>query len=306
MKVKFSALPLKKKIIVLAKKAIYLAFPLATITVIAAAALFYSAPASASAVAQPAEQVPVTSLDALSAPVGEVLTLEEPAALIPIIEASDASAAADAEVTAQAQETVAEPAATAAEEVALLKEEAALAAADNFQAELDAFVLSVTNGYAGLVTGVFVPNALSLPILQQPAGSGGHITSQTGTATQFGIAAQFGSIGILAHNYLAGDDFFALAQGDKVFIVYGDGSVEGYLITEIRRFEALQPNSPYSDFLDLDNDNEFYTATDLFYDVYDKADNVIFQTCINQNGSSTWGRLFVTAEPIQSPTASSN
>ncbi|MCH7664254.1 MAG: hypothetical protein IH859_10360 [Chloroflexi bacterium] len=165
-------------------------------------------------------------------------------------------------------------------------------------AELEEFIASVTNGYASLITGVYVPNVLALPIFQQPSGDPGHITMQEGAATQFGMASDFGAIGILAHNFLVGNQFFSLEEGMEVYIIYGDGSYSVYQITEIRRFQALQPNSPYSSFLDLDNDNAPLSVAQLFDQIYNQPGNVIFQTCINFGGISTWGRIFISAEPI--------
>jgi hypothetical protein len=37
----------------------------------------------------------------------------------------------------------------------------------------------------------------------------------------------------------------------------------------------------------------------LFFQTYGQADHVIFQTCIENNGKRTWGRLFVLAEPAE-------
>ena len=165
-------------------------------------------------------------------------------------------------------------------------------------AALKEFIATVTNGYASLITGVYVPNVLALPIIQQPSGNAGYITMQDGAATQFGMASDYDTIGILAHNFLAGDQFFQLEEGMEVYIIYGDGSYTVYLITEIRRLQALQPNSPYSNFLDLDNNNAQLSGTQLFDQIYNQPGNVIFQTCIDANGLSTWGRLFISAGPI--------
>ncbi len=167
-----------------------------------------------------------------------------------------------------------------------------------WRAALDEFIAQVNTGNSDTIAGVFVHNVLALPIRQQPSNNPGYVSTEDGVVTQFGMASQYGSIGILGHNYLAGSLFFDLELGQEVYIVKGDGSVEGYRITELRHFQALQPNSPYSDFLDLDNDNAKLSATDLFYQIYDADDRVVFQTCINANGSSAWGRLFVIAEPI--------
>jgi hypothetical protein len=163
---------------------------------------------------------------------------------------------------------------------------------------LEEFVQSVTTGNRWDVTGVFVPGSLALEIRQQPAGSPGYVSTEDSVVTQFGMAADYGSIALLAHNYLAGAKFFELSAGVEVYLVYGDGRVEGFVITNVRRLRALQPYSPYSDFLDLDNNNAKLSAVQLFYQVYDQPGKIILQTCINSEGIDAWGRLFVMAEPL--------
>ena len=168
------------------------------------------------------------------------------------------------------------------------------------QQEVEAFndfVTSVINGKSSQVVGVYVSDVLSLPIDQQPSSDGGYITTQEDLATQFRLAAQYGSIGILAHNFLAGEYFFELSEGMTVTIVYGDGSTADYLIKAVEEYQALSPYSPYSEFIDLDS-NQKLTATDLFYRVYANENTVVLQTCIEAEGIDSWGRLFVSAELI--------
>lgn len=163
---------------------------------------------------------------------------------------------------------------------------------------LESFIESVMNGEKDAVVGVYVEDVLDLAIIQQPSGAPAYVSSEAQSATQFGMAGQYGSIGLIAHNYLSGEQFFDLEEGQEVSIVFGDGSVEQYVIHEIRHFQALSPNSAYSDFLDLDDDNARYDVSAVFYDIYDNDDTVVFQTCIANDGVSTWGRLFVSAERV--------
>ncbi|MCJ7622229.1 MAG: hypothetical protein MUO76_01905 [Anaerolineaceae bacterium] len=172
----------------------------------------------------------------------------------------------------------------------------ALQAAD--EAALNQFVETVSTGQANVVTGVFVGDVLSLPVRQQLSGGAAYVSTEDDVATQFSMSSQYGSIGLLAHNNLAGELFFDLAAGQEVSIVYGDGTVERYVITETRHFQALSPYSPYSNFLDIDNNNANYSATELFYEVYANVDTVVFQTCIGAEGIDSWGRLFILAELI--------
>ena len=161
----------------------------------------------------------------------------------------------------------------------------------------DAFITSVADGQAGLVRGVYVPGVLALPVRQQPADNPTYVSPESGVATQFAAAASFGVTGLLAHNYLAGAKFFKLAEVQDVLIVYGDGAVKRYRVTAIYRFQALDPYSPYSDFVDLST-GATEAVGEVFNLVYAGGDHVTFQTCITNNGSASWGRLFVIAMPV--------
>lgn len=159
----------------------------------------------------------------------------------------------------------------------------------------------VQNGEADVLRGVYVADALALPVVQQPSGSPGYVSNYDGQLTQFSMASQFGNLGLLAHNHLAGKSFSQLAVGQEVRLVYGNGKVEYFVITEILGYQALQPNSVQSAFRDLATD-ETITAEQLFRRVYTGDRHVTFQTCIEANGDLSWGRLFIVATPkTQSP-----
>jgi hypothetical protein len=158
------------------------------------------------------------------------------------------------------------------------------------------FSKSVQNNQASVLRGVYVPDVLAFPVVQQPSGQAGYVSPTDGEITQFGMASQFGNAGLLAHNNLSGRYFSKLALGQEVRLVYGDGKVEYFVITKILKFQALAPTSPYSSFRDLEN-SEKLTATQLFNKVYRGDRHVTFQTCIEANGEASWGRLFVIATP---------
>ena len=159
----------------------------------------------------------------------------------------------------------------------------------------------VQNGEADVLRGVYVANTLALPVIQQPSGNPGYVSNYEGQLTQFSMASQFGNLGLLAHNHLAGKSFSQLAVGQEVRLVYGNGNVEYFVITEILGYQALQPTSVQSAFRDLATD-ETITAEQLFKRVYTGDRHVTFQTCIEQNGNLSWGRLFIVATPkTQSP-----
>jgi hypothetical protein len=158
------------------------------------------------------------------------------------------------------------------------------------------FSKAVQDGRADLVRGVYVPNVLAFPVVQQPSESPGFVTRERDQVTQFRMANRYGNVGLLAHNYLSGKTFFELEVGDEVRLIYGDGNVEVFVIAKVLRYQALQPNSVYSAFRDLDT-NEALSAEKLFSRVYLGDRHVTFQTCIEKDGELSWGRLFVIAIP---------
>lgn len=159
------------------------------------------------------------------------------------------------------------------------------------------FSKSVQNSDGKALRGVYVDDVLALPIIQQPSGNPAYVSNSDGEITQFGMASQYGNVGLLAHKNLAGNSFSGLAVGQQVRLVYGDGKTETFVITEILRYQALQPASPYSSFRNLDKNEETLTAEQMFKRAYLGNRHVTFQTCIEAYGNPSWGRLFVIAVP---------
>jgi len=158
------------------------------------------------------------------------------------------------------------------------------------------FIKMVENGNGGVLSGVYIPNVLALPVVQQPVDDAGYVSSHDDEATQFAMASQYGNIGLLAHNYLSGRLFSRLSVGEEVRLVYGEGRVEYFVITEVLRYQALEPNSQWSSFRSLDN-YDVLSAEQMFKRAYAGDHHVTLQTCIASNGNSSWGRLFVIAIP---------
>jgi hypothetical protein len=158
------------------------------------------------------------------------------------------------------------------------------------------FSRAVQNGKADILSGVYVPNVLALPVVQQPSGNFGYVSNNDEQITQFSMASQYGNVGLLAHNYLSGKIFSQLVVGQEVRLVYGDGKVEYFIVKEVLQYQASQPNSQSSSFRDI-KDNTVLTVEQMFKRVYMGDRHVTFQTCIYAEGISSWGRLFVIAIP---------
>ena len=159
------------------------------------------------------------------------------------------------------------------------------------------FLQSVSNGDGGQLQGVYIPSVMALPVVQQVGNSPTYVSPEDETLTQFGMATQFGMVGLLAHNDLSGKYFSALLPGQVLYLVYGSGEINTFIVTQILRLRAHEPNNPYSYFTDLDT-HQVYSAEDLFRQVYMGDPHVTFQTCIAQDDQPSWGRLFVIAVPL--------
>lgn len=159
------------------------------------------------------------------------------------------------------------------------------------------FVKQVQNGEANVLRGVYVSDVLALPVAQQPAGDPNYVSRKDGEATEFSTASQYRNVGLLAHNNLSGRSFSQLAVGQEVRLIYGDGKIENFIVTEVLHFQALEPKSALSAFRSMSND-KVLSAQQMFNRVYSGPHHLIFQTCIKANGDWNWGRLFVVAMPI--------
>ena len=163
--------------------------------------------------------------------------------------------------------------------------------------EFTDFVNSVINGADNDIRGIYSENEFAFPVVKQPAGNAGFVSTVEGVVTEFAMAKKYGVTGIVAHNYLAGANFFSLEVGEVIEVVYGDGEILRYEITSIQSYQALSPNSATSQFVDLAT-SEKISATQLFKRVYMGSQHLTLQTCIQQGSVDSWGRLFVIAEPI--------
>jgi hypothetical protein len=148
-----------------------------------------------------------------------------------------------------------------------------------------------------IVQRVHVDGTLNLQVVQQPEGDANYVSPNNGELTQFGAVSQYGNIGLLAHNYLAGRSFSRLMVGQDVHVLYGNGETESFVITDILSYQALEPKSPYSSFQSLQNEAEILSVGQMFDRVYRGEHHLTFQTCIANDGMSSWGRLFVVARP---------
>ena len=161
----------------------------------------------------------------------------------------------------------------------------------------DQFVQDLKNGNHDQIVGLWVENILALQVIYQPSNKPGFVSTEDETATYFLLPwKKAGNYGFLAHNYLAGRYFFNIKIGDVITVVFGDGDYEDFEVTEIKEFQALKPDSPYSDYIDLQS-GEQLTVNNVFIEVYMGDFHTTLQTCIANGSETEWGRHFTIAPP---------
>ena len=141
------------------------------------------------------------------------------------------------------------------------------------------------------------PGRFSLEVVSQPQGQPGYVSSVEGTVTLFALAAGYGAIGLLAHNYASGDLFDDVRAGEYLFLTAGDGTRHAYRVHHILKFTALTPADPRSDFVEIAS-GERLSAEALFARTYGVSGQLVLQTCIAENPIDNMGRLFVLASPM--------
>ena len=145
--------------------------------------------------------------------------------------------------------------------------------------------------------GIYASDVFAFRVVQQPSGQPGYISSMEGVVTQFSMAKPYNVIGLLAHNFGSGSEFFSLKLGDIISLIYGDGTIIQMRITKVDEYQALSPTNPESDFQNMST-GERLSAEQVFYKYYTGTPHLILQTCIQQGDQGSWGRIFIVAQMI--------
>ena len=142
------------------------------------------------------------------------------------------------------------------------------------------FVQTVADGDP-TVRGVYIPEVMALEVVQQPKDQPAFVSIEPKAATQFQMASTFGTIGLLAHNFLAGryfDDVQSSATRSRLSMEMV--RIEEYQISSILQFQALDTTNTRTDFVDTCHPIKRITAEELFNLVYGGKPHLTLQTCI--------------------------
>lgn len=150
------------------------------------------------------------------------------------------------------------------------------------------------------INGLFLGTGHFMRVVEQPGGHPEFVSGISNVTTRFSLPTRYGNVGLIAHNFLSGKHFLALKPGDFLYLMDGFGGRRRYQVKFIRRYQALQPRSPRSNFIDLDT-QEFCSASEVFKRVYTGSHRVVLQTCLQKGTIEEWGRFFVIAEPDSEP-----
>ncbi len=162
---------------------------------------------------------------------------------------------------------------------------------------LEDFTAQVSNGQAGQLRGIYIPGILAAPVVQQPAGMDDFVSPWQNVITQFGLASRLGSTGLLAHNYLAGEAFGLLQEGQEIELIDGSGRISTFTVTEILRYQALDSDNTATRFLDLESQTSMHICRFIQQSLQPSGAGGFSDLYTGKDGDPSWGRLFVIASP---------
>ena len=148
------------------------------------------------------------------------------------------------------------------------------------------------------INGVYLGQDHFLRVVNQPSNKPEFVSDISGVVTNFQLASRFGNIGLIAHNYLGGRHFSDLKIGDMVYVMNGFQDKRCYQVTSIHCYQALNPRSSRSNFIDLET-REMHSVNEVFKKIYTGEHHLVLQTCIEKGNIKEWGRLFVIAVPVE-------
>jgi hypothetical protein len=143
-----------------------------------------------------------------------------------------------------------------------------------------------------------MPDSSAVSIISQPEGNDRYVSSQRDELTLYEPALQNGVTGLLAHNYLAGAQFYELTVGQILWVFYTPHKAQAYEITTATSYQRLRQPESSDTYVRLDNQQELSTAA-VFGEYYSGDHRLVLQTCLEKEGDRSWGLFFVVAKPWQ-------
>jgi len=159
--------------------------------------------------------------------------------------------------------------------------------------------LTPTKVTSYVVRMVSVPGVFDFSVVQQPNDQS-WVSLKNGEVTEHLKSHYIPNVILLAHNHLAGREFFKINLGDFVY-VYFENRSESFRITKIYRYQSIEPvtgDYVFTDLIDLETGKE-YPWEDVEILAYAGDYHLTFQTCIEKDRNPTWGLIFIIGEPVR-------
>lgn len=123
-------------------------------------------------------------------------------------------------------------------------------------------------------------NGIWFSVVQQPNQL--WVSSQKNVLTQYELAGELGTYGILAHSEYAGKQFRKLDLGETVSVKFENETVADYIVGEISYFSVV-PRGNTADYIESST-GLTYTFLDMMKRFYMNENKITFQTCVGKNG----------------------
>lgn len=145
-------------------------------------------------------------------------------------------------------------------------------------------------------------------IVQQPPGQEEYVDPNYDVITEFSELSEEEekqARWFLAHiQGKAGQEIAQLRQGMRIRFEMEGGEVQEYEIAGVVRYQATEPNSSTAPLIEV-NENLETIGIPLSNRAVKRGlfglanGGIILQTCIENGGNSSWGRIFVVAQPLE-------
>ena len=159
--------------------------------------------------------------------------------------------------------------------------------------EFDTFTEMVKNGKAENITGLYVPSVFAAPVIQIPDPKNISYVDKK-NISQFPWNPEV--FGVVAEKTQIVKYFLKLEKGNKINVIFGDGSFMEFVVYDILELKVKKKFDPFSDLTTLDG-NTTYTPEQALNMIYENPDPGLFelraQTC-----SSASVRRFLFAREI--------
>lgn len=140
-------------------------------------------------------------------------------------------------------------------------------------------------------TRVYISGVLDLKVEPQLNGDNLEITNDPEIVNQYSLA-KGGTVALMAHNYLAGQYFYQIREGDVVLLDFRDGHSRKYVVTDIIEFQRLNLLFISTETLQVYSERQFLNT------FFQSRDYLVFMTCLEKSGNVSWGVTLFIALPL--------